>query len=223
MTGLWVTVGILAFLALLLSVSVTVTVRITDEVRVWIGALGYRYPLLPPRRKQEAGPEAEQPPEKASEGSGHKARKKGEKPGERSFSETVELAATLLRSLLPPAGRMLRHIRFTGVRIYMTVAREEADQTAIAYGAVSAGVYNLLGMLDSLFTLRVKWVDILPDFVSGEPVYRISFRAKLRVGCILAGALRMLYNLAVNTIFANRGKKGEPGGPSDSPAKTSSC
>ena len=223
MTGLWVTAGILACLALLLSVSVTVTVKITDEVRVWIGAVGYRYPLCPPRRTQKTEKTAAKPAKKTAGASGKKTGQTEKKAGEHSFSETVELAVTLLKSLLPPAGRMLRHIRFTGVRIDVTVAREEADQTAIAYGAVSAGVYNLLGMLDSLFTLRVKSVDILPDFVTGESVYRIAFQAKLRVVWILAGALRMLYNLAVNTIFANRGKKEGPDGPSDSPVETSSC
>lgn len=215
MTAVWIILGILAVLALLLSVSATVTVSIGEETRVWVGACGIRYPVdlagekqEKPPKKKEAKPKAEQAP----------AAEKKPKPDEKTFGQTVELAIQLLQSILPPAVRMLSHLRFTSVRIDVSVGTDEADQTAIQYGAISAGIYNLLGALDSLFTLKVKSVDIRPDFVTGESSYRIFFKVKLRLWHILSAGVGMFFKFIAHTMSGSKA-----GGGSSPPAGTASA
>ena len=207
---MWVLLGILAFLVLLFSLSLTVSVSIREQVSLSVGIAGFHYPILPlPAEKEpdKAGKAKRKKKPKKKKRKHHKktqaaekAEKISPKPTEKSFGETVDFVITLMKSVVPGAVRLLSHLRFTGVRIYMTVAGDEADEVALRYGAVSAGIYNLLAVLDKAFTLRLQSVDIVPDFVSGEAVYDISFQGKLRLCHILFGGIGMIFKLAVNTI-----------------------
>jgi hypothetical protein len=194
MTAVWILVGIAGFLALLLSISICISVSIDGEVRVSAGILGYRYPIVPAREKS---PKKETKKTKQVKQAKRKAEQLTEKKkaDERSFGETVDLVLALAQAIVPGAVRLLSHLRFTGMQIDIAVAADSADQTAIRYGGISAGVYNLLAALDTLFTLKVKSVDIVPDFVGDESRYQISFRAKLRLFWIVAAALGMLFRV----------------------------
>lgn len=214
MTALWILLGVAAVLTLLLLGSVTIYVRITDEIRLSVGAFGYRRPVDLSGGESEQEEAAERKKKSAGEKAGEKAgagkKKKelaGEKPSERSLADTVELVLLLVKSFLPGSVRLLSHLRFTGVRVYMTVAGDEADRTAILCGAAAAGVYNLLAVLDRACTLRVKSVDVVPDFVSGEAVYDISFKVKLRFGRILGAGIGMLFKFLANLMRGKNQKK----------------
>lgn len=199
MTAVWIILSIVLILAVLLSCSVAVTVAIKDEVRIWVGAFGIRFPL------ELNGEKAEKPVKrkkvKTKDADSHEDKSK---PDKKSLGETVEFALMLLKSIVPSAVRLASHIRFASVRIDVTVAEDDADRTAIEYGAVSAGIYNLLATLDQLFTLRVKSVDVQPDFVSGESKYDIFFRAKLRFWNILTAAIGIFFKLIVHTMSAKK-------------------
>ena len=195
MLALWIVLGVLAFFALLLSGSATVYVSIRDEVKISVGAFGYR------RAVDLAGDKPEKPKKKKKKPQKQAAppEKPREKPGKKTFGETVEFAKQMLASVLPGVKTLAGRLRLTDLRLYMTVAEDDADRTAIEYGAVSAGIYTLLGALDSTLTLKVKSVDILPDFVTGEPVYDISFKVKLRLIHILCAGAGMFVRLIGNT------------------------
>ena len=207
MAALWIVAGILLLAAALLSVSLTVYVRITDKVDIKIGILGWKRKI-----------NLEQEEEKPQKGRAKKSRRRKnnaselqkpeKKANEKSFRETVQFGIQLLKTLLPPAGDASSHIRITSLWLHMTVTCGEADKTAIAYGGVSAGVYTLLGLLDSKLTLRIKSVHIAPDFMSDRAVYDISFKAKLRLCHILKAAIGILFKLAVNT----KNSRGEASG-----------
>lgn len=223
MTALWIILGIAAFFALILSFSLTAYVHITDHVDLSIGIFGYRRRILP-MEEQEESPEEEEKQAEAKK-AGKKARKKRKKnaelakkakeldeesPTERTMGKTVELILMMVKSILPGTTKLLSHLRITRLRLYMTVATDEADQTAITYGAVSAGIYNLLAILDQAFTLRVKSVDVVPDFVTGEAVYDISLRAKLRLGTILGAGIGIFFKIVGNTIKSRMGRSEYP-------------
>lgn len=205
MTAVWILLGIVLFFALLLSCSLTFYVKIGERVSLSVGICGFRYRILPGREKSEQKrrkkeEKAKRKKKKKADGDLSQKKKKlaEKKPDETTFSETLEFIRAIVGAVLPGTVKMLSHLRLIGLRLQMTVACEDADQTAIRYGQVSAGIYTLLAAIDNAIRLRVKWVDILPDFVSGEPRYDISFRVKLRLCHIVGGGIGMLFRLLVN-------------------------
>lgn len=202
MTALWIILGIVLLLALILSVSATVRVSIEDKVKISVGALGIYFPI--PLDGEESSKKKKKP-KKAKKRAKKKPSpevggKPSAKPDEKSFGETVHFALLLLKSILPGVARLSTHVRLTGLRICLKVGCGDADKTALAYGRACAGIYTLLGALDNWMTLKIKNIDIYPDFVGGETEYHISFRAKLRLFHIVSAAIGIFYKLMVNTI-----------------------
>lgn len=198
MTAVWILLGILAFFAVLLSFSMTIYVKITEEVTVWLGVFGYRCRLdfdqdKPPKKKKS-------PKIKEAKLEDAKKKVKSKKATEKSLSETLDFAVTLIKSIFSNSVQMLKHIRITGLRLYMTVACDSADETAITYGAMTMAIYTLLGVLDQTFKLKIKSMDIVPDFVTGEPKYDIYFKVKLRFCHMIFAAFGILFKIITNTI-----------------------
>lgn len=208
MTG-WIIVGsIIAFFVILFSFSLTVYVKITDEVSVAVGAFGYRKKLdfeepTPEEKEKQAKKEAKKKSKKKK-----KAGEKKKQPTEQqkkkatweSFGETVEFALSLIKSVVKPLGNLLSHVRITALTLRMTVCGDDADETAIQFGQICTAIYNVLGHLDNLITLKVKQVAIRPDFVSDEAQYDIHFKVKLRFSHILMAGLRMFVRFIGNTM-----------------------
>lgn len=194
MTALWIIGGIILLIALLMMVSVTVYVKIDETVSVKAGALGIRFSLFPAAEKADK-PHKKQPPKEKKSASGEKKPQPQKKANDRSFGETVDFAVAILRSVVPGAVGLVRKIRFTRMRIFLSVGADSADDTAVRYGQLCTAVYSLLACIDKAMTLRVKDVSIVPDFVTGETRYDISFCAKLRIGSAVASALGVLFKL----------------------------
>lgn len=204
MTALIVIGSIILIIALLLSFSLTVYVRITDEVQIKIGAFGYKHKL----KLEEKGktPKAKKvKKDKSKHKKTDKETLKKKKVTEKTFGETVELVLSLIKSALKPLGNLLTHIRITNLSLYMTICGEHADETALSYGQLSAAIYNLLGHLDNLITLKIKTIDIVPDFVSDEAIYNIYFKVKIRFAVIIGAGLRILYRFVANILKNKNG------------------
>lgn len=221
MLAVWILLGLLLLIALLLSLSLTFVIRLTDHAELSVGIAFYRYPILPP--KEEKAPSERKKKKllkKEAKKQQEELQKKKEaaaqkKPDEKSLGEMLELISAILRSVLPDTGRMLSHLRITGLRMFIRVGCEDADDTAIRYGQINAAVYTLLGAIDSLITLRVKSVDILPDFVRGESEYQISCKVKLRLCHIVGGGLKIGFQLLRNLFRLKKDTPGESPLPKD--------
>ncbi len=155
-----------------------------------------------PPSKEAASPPRQPPPAAPSKTTKKQEREKlreegrrltQEPPSERTFGETVEFALRMAKAVLPGTRYLLSHLRITRMRAAISIGTDSADQTAIAYGAACTAAYNLLALLDGLLTLKVRSVDIQPDFITGESRYHISFRVKLRLACLLWGGLCILF------------------------------
>ncbi|MBM6919572.1 hypothetical protein H6A12_00085 [Phocea massiliensis] len=210
MTAWWIALAVAALLTAFLLASVTVKVMISDTVRIWVGAFGIRFLILPAKqKKQRKRKQKKKVPSARKKKPAEKSRKKPkEKPHEQSFGETVSFAVDLLRSTVPGAAALLKKIRFVNMRVFVSVGADSADETAIRYGMVCGAVYNTLAAIDSVMTLRVKSVDVVSDFVTGEMRYDISFLAKLRIGSILKAAIGILISI-VRMMFRRNAQQEE--------------
>lgn len=211
MIVLWILAVLALLIACIMAVSVTVYVTIGKEVDIKVGALGFKYSLYPtadkpdvPETEKQKVKKAKKQKKKDAKKATKKAKKaegKEKKPlpekktNEKSLSDTIEFVLDLLRSVVPGAVGLIRKIRFVDMRIFLSVGAGDAEQTALRYGQVNMAVYNLLACIDKAMTLKVKEVSIVPDFVTGEFGYDISFKAKLRIGGAVASAFGILFKL----------------------------
>ncbi|MEG0571061.1 MAG: hypothetical protein RR497_05395, partial [Oscillospiraceae bacterium] len=117
-----------------------------------------------------------------------------------TFAQTVQTILSLIKAAFEPAKYLLKKVRITSLFINMTVSDDDADKTAIKYGQVSAGIYNLLAHLDNLIKLKIKCVNISPDFVTGQAKYDIAFKVKIRLYVVLFAGIRIFSKFVANTI-----------------------
>lgn len=215
MTAIIIVSSIVLVFALLLSFSLTVYVRIKEEVSLSIGAFGYKHKFDfvdddddDEEEDEDDGEDEEAEKEKKKKKKRKKDKnvegKTSSKVNEKTLGKTIKYILSIIKAVLKPTGKLLRHTRITKLSIYMTVCGEDADETAIKYGQVSMGIYNLLGQLDNLIKVKIKSVDIVSDFVSDEPQYDIYFKVKLRLCHIIWALLCMITRFLVNTIKNKR-------------------
>lgn len=94
--------------------------------------------------------------------------------------------------------RIFTHIYIEKLTIDFVVAGTDACKTAVSYGAVSAAVYNGIAFISTLFSTKVKSVDIACDFDRKEPVYDAAVSVTARPSVLLSAALGILGGFLVN-------------------------
>ena len=140
--------------------------------------------------------------ESAAEGAIDKEEKKIEKKplGEKieSIADLIEKGKIIWEASQKGLRRIFTHIYIKNLVIDFTIANEDAYKAAMTYGTVSAAVYNILAVLSSLFTTKIRSVDIVCDFDKKEPVFDGEARISMRVGTILAAAFSILFGILKN-------------------------
>lgn len=94
--------------------------------------------------------------------------------------------------------RIFTHIYIEKLTVDFVVAGTDACKTAVSYGAVSAAVYNGIAFISTLFSTKVKTVDIVCDFDRKEPVYDAAVNVTARPSTLLSAALGILGGFLVN-------------------------
>lgn len=112
-------------------------------------------PLAEDTTDDEASPDAENQPKK-------KSLIDRVKPS--NLSEALELVNDALASLSPPMRFLFRHLYLRRLNVAMTIGSGDAAKTAILYGAVSGAVFQLLGQLQCLISVKAEAVRIRADF-----------------------------------------------------------
>jgi hypothetical protein len=63
---------------------------------------------------------------------------------------------------------------------HITISREDAHQTALAYAKFALFLHTLLELVDSIFVLKKHRLTLSPDFTRETSVYDVSFRIRFR-------------------------------------------
>ncbi len=120
----------------------------------------------------------------------HKKRRKKEKPPRepRTLGEKVEFLMDLWRAADRPALKVLKGFHFYDLYIDFIPANEDAYKCAVNYGRISGLVYNLLGFMSALFTVRLQTVDINAGFGLKESRWDAAVKLRFRLGTmVIAG------------------------------------
>ena len=191
MVLLWVFLCLLGLLVLLLIVPVQVAVEykegaFTAKLRVLFFLRFGLYPAKEKPQSKKAGQDAEKKEKDAQD----------EKQKKKKTDFTLESAAELVST----AGWLMRIVfkilRFTDITLCWPVHREDAAETAMAYGKTQAWLGGILGTLQNALTLRFKKLTVFADF-TGEMKDRRYFYCKIGAApfIMVAAALYALVHL----------------------------
>lgn len=210
---------VLALLFLFLLSGVRVEFRYENtEVFLQIRWLFLRYQLLPERKKQAktkkrkrvkkrrknppaASPEAaerdaEDPAETPPTAIQQSGEKKEEAPSRQSrdLQEMFRMVWELMQSAKKPLKLLYRHLWVQRLNLQLVIAREDAAQTAIAYGQMNGWVHGAWAAISHLVRMKNSRVQVLADYLSTGDRLHLSFELRLRVAFLLGAGICFIWN-----------------------------
>lgn len=127
------------------------------------------------------------------EGHRHGRKKKSKPPKEpKTLGEKVEFLLDLWRAADRPLLRIFKGIRIYDLYADLIVADEDACKCALNYGRVSALLYPLLGWLSTLFTVRLKTIDLNAGFGLDKCRWDAAAKVSFRLGTLVIAGLWFL-------------------------------
>lgn len=141
-------------------------------------------------------------PIKPVENSNESRRKKKKSPSD--IIELIVYIAELIKAIL---GEFCNYARLKLCRVKVSIATEDAAQTALIYGAASSAIYTALEFLDSFMTVKKNYknIGVAPDFTADE--CRIDFKVVLKLKII--HLILAFINISPLLASAKKGKYNE--------------
>ena len=123
----------------------------------------------------------------------HRRKKKEKPPKEpKTLGEKVEFLLDLWRAADRPLLRIFKGIHLYDLYADLIVADEDAYKCALNYGRVSALLYPLLGWLSTLFTVRLKTIDLNAGFGLEKSRWDAAVKVSFRLGTLVIAGLWFL-------------------------------
>ncbi len=218
MTALYVILAIILFFVLVFSVKISAELIHDTDFKVTLKILFLKIPLVPAKEKKERKPKKEKPKkEKPTE-----EKPKEEKPSQapkkenfvmkfyrnQGFDGTVTFINDVLRGLNTFLGDIFRR-SFTIEKLIlrMRVAKDDAAETAIAYGKTCAAVFPAMGHICTTMRVRKYDIDISPDYLAKKSTASIHAELSVRPIRITNAAIRLLFRAVVAYIRADKRAK----------------
>ena len=173
---------VLCGIVLLLCIPLSIAVRWEDGLLVQARWLLLRVRLYPQKEKKEKP--------KAAKGQ-KREKQEPEKPAPKpDLQQLAGMAVDAVQSAGAPMRMVLSNLRIRKLVLDVTVAAEDAAQTAISFGKVQACLHTALGTLGHFIKIIRPRLLIRPDFLAEETRFTLSFRAVVTPLIVLAAAIR---------------------------------
>lgn len=181
--------AVLAVLILILLIPVRVVASTTPEMTAELRYLFFKKRLYPLEKKEKKAkkPKKEKPPKEPKKKKGFPL----------TVKEIIALLPKAFSKLIPPVKKLLRRTTIAKFRLKMVVVGSDAAETAIKFGKTNAAVVNAVALIDRIFTLRAKQIDIIPGFESLES----EFEGSGEVRAIPLAALIAAVSLGINLLI----------------------
>lgn len=168
---LWVLGILAAVLLILLICPVWVHWKLYyDKLSVKLQILGIMIPLYPQtgakKQKKKPKPQTQPQPQK----------KQGPAP-EKRLQMTFEKVIGIIKASGGIAKKAIAAIKIRNICVVLPIEGENAADTALLYGKVSAWFYGGLAAAQNLLDMQFESVELIPDF-GGDNKYRRSFSCK---------------------------------------------
>ena len=176
MIGLFVAAGVLGLILLFLRLPVTVEAAFHTKFFLKIRLAGIKvFALDPDKPKKEPQKHAKKKDAKPNQ-------KPAEKPNffqslqeKFGFSGAISKLWELFKGIINKFVKLLRRISFKKIELTITVSGEDAAQTAIRYGELSAAVYPVFSLLDTASNVQIKTINLYADFNAEHAKLNVDF------------------------------------------------
>lgn len=105
--------------------------------------------------------------------------------------------------------KLCKTIRFTDTGINISVGREDAHEAAIFYGALQGALFNLLGLLAGIFTVKIKRANVNCVFTKNTISGEAETTVKIRPSALIAIAVCIGVNFLIIYLKQKRKLKTE--------------
>ena len=209
--GWWITLGILAVLAILpLGVSVKYNAG-GPLVRLILGPVGIT--LIPGKKKEK---KEKKQPDKKKEIKPEPVRQVGkDKPSPKPEPEKTEEKGGSLLDFLPLVktvfdflGDFRRKLRLNHLELKLIMAGGDPANLAIHYGRAWAAIGNLLPKLEQWFVIKKRDVEVECDFTAAETTVIARLDLTITLGRLLAAVLRFGFRALREFLKINKKRKG---------------
>ena len=196
MTALIVVFAIILFFAFLMFIPVTFYVSFENDVKLSMRYLFVKIRILPdkPKKKEKKGAPTEEKPKQGDEKDVLKKLKEvSNKTGLGGF---IEIITDLAKTVGGSAAGIIRHIVIKSFDAEVKSGGEDAAQTAINYGYVSAVIYPAVSIiLGGVKKYKSARVQIFPDYNSKSSSVNFSCVFRIKLWWVNLNALRALIKL----------------------------
>ena len=127
-----------------------------------------------------------------------------EETNKKTLGEKVEFVLDLWEHAGRPLGKILKGFHFKDVYIDFVTANEDAYKCALLYGRVSAIVYNLLAWMSTVFTVRLKTIDVNAGFSVSKSQWDAAFRLSFRAYHAVIAGLWFLITYSFKVFLPNK-------------------
>ncbi len=177
---------VLAALFLLLLCPVRLQLHWKEDLSVTARWLFLKFPLLPRSKPKKEQPEKAPAPKKQAQ----PAAKSAQPSPVDTLTQYADLLPDVLCKLKDFVVFILCHTSVKQLRLDMLVAKEDAAETAIAFGRANQAVYTALGLLQNLLRFGCKpEINIGFDYLGKEEVAEVWLTASLAPLFALLGAI----------------------------------
>lgn len=192
MTALIVVLGIVLFLLILLLCPVHVYAAYENELSAKIRYLFISYKIAPSPQKAEADAQENKEKTEKQTGNDTKSRIRGiiEQKGLSGFLDIIQEFASIATGA---AKKLFSHLVIDMISTDISVADEDAAQTAILFGGICAAVYTPMGMLVNNLKCKQYHINIVPNFQAKECKIRFHFKAHILLLFLVSSSLSALF------------------------------
>ena len=114
---------------------------------------------------------------------------KKEKPKEKTdIKETLNL----IKTVAPILKEFSEKIYISEFKLFLSVAKEDAMETAVSYGVMNAEIYSALAVLKNFFKIKKENVFIHPDFKGDKNIYSLKIKISAKGFHVLSLAIKAL-------------------------------
>lgn len=118
----------------------------------------------------------------------------------KTLQATIRQVLDMFQSAKWPIRLLCRHLWVRRLNFNLVVAREDAAQTAIAYGQMNGWVHGAYAALSQFVRMKKGRVSVQADYLSQKDRLQVSFLLTLRVLFLLAAAVGFLARFLWATI-----------------------
>ncbi len=122
----------------------------------------------------------------------------------RSLGDWAELGIGIWESAQRPLLKIFKGFHFQDLYIDFVIADLDAYKCALNYGRISGGIYNTLGVMSTLFTVKLKTVDVNAGFGLSKGRWDCSCRMFFRAGIAVIAGIWFLITYLFRTFLPDK-------------------